>query len=107
LQKLAKSCRRYLWRSTRCFDTSYHWIRASQSTLYTPLIASGSSFGREGTQPVRSEGALSGFGTANITGNVKERCLNEALHAKRLILGGSFGEPTCMFSQVSPANPEA
>jgi len=28
--------------------TAYHWTRASRSSAYTPLISSGSNFGREG-----------------------------------------------------------
>jgi formylglycine-generating enzyme required for sulfatase activity len=70
----------------KSLPTAYHWIRASQSTLYTPLITSGSNFGREGPQPVGSERARSGFGITDMAGNVKEWCLNEAWDARRLIL---------------------
>jgi formylglycine-generating enzyme required for sulfatase activity/dienelactone hydrolase/predicted Ser/Thr protein kinase len=81
----------------KSLPTAYHWTRASQSAGYTPLITAGSNFRSEGTQAVGSESALSGFGTTDMAGNVKEWCLNEARDAKRLILGGGFGEPNYMF----------
>jgi len=80
-------------------------MRASQSAGYTPLITSGSNFRREGTQPVGSEGTLSGFGTTDMAGNVKEWCWNEARDAQRLILGGGFGEPDYMFSFTDTQSP--
>jgi serine/threonine protein kinase/formylglycine-generating enzyme required for sulfatase activity/dienelactone hydrolase len=89
----------------KSLPTAYHWTRASQAPAYTPLIASGSNFGRDGTWPVGSEGALSGFGTTDMAGNVKEWCLNEARDARRLILGGSFGEPNYMFNHTDAQSP--
>ena len=89
----------------KSLPTAYHWTCASQSASFTPLIASGSNFRREGTQPVGSEGALSGFGTTDLAGNVKEWCLNEARDAKRLILGGGFGEPNYMFNHTDVQSP--
>ena len=52
-----------------------------------------------------SEGALSGFGTTDMAGNVKEWCWNEARDAKRLILGGGFGEPAYMFNFTDAQSP--
>jgi formylglycine-generating enzyme required for sulfatase activity/dienelactone hydrolase len=89
----------------KSLPTAYHWTRASQSAAYTPLIISGSNFGREGARPVGSEGALSGFGTTDMAGNVKEWCLNEARDGKRLILGGGFGEPNYMFNHTDEQSP--
>ncbi len=89
----------------KSLPTAYHWTRASQSSFYTPLIASGSNFGGEGTQPVGSERALSGFGTTDMAGNVKEWCLNEVRESKRLILGGGFGEPNYMFHNTDAQSP--
>jgi len=89
----------------KSLPTAYHWTLASQSAGYTPLIASGSNFRREGTQPVGSESALSGFGTTDMAGNVKEWCLNEARDAKRLIMGGGFGEPNYMFNHTDVQSP--
>jgi len=69
------------------------------------VIASGSNFRRDGTQPVGSEGALSGFGTTDMAGNVKEWCWNEAWDARRLVLGRGFGEPDYMFQQTDAQSP--
>jgi serine/threonine protein kinase/dienelactone hydrolase len=89
----------------KSLPTAYHWTRASQAPAYTPLIAPGSNFGPEGTRPVGSEGALSGFGTTDMAGNVKEWCLNETRDGQRLILGGGFGEPGYMFINTDAQSP--
>jgi hypothetical protein len=89
----------------KSLPTAYHWTRASQSDRYTPLITPGSNFGKGGPQPVESEGTLSGFGTSDMAGNVKEWCLNETRDAKRLIMGGGFGEPNYMFYHTDAQSP--
>jgi eukaryotic-like serine/threonine-protein kinase len=89
----------------KSLPTAYHWTRASQTSAYTPLITSGSNFRSEGTQPVGSAGTLSGFGTTDMAGNVKEWCLNEARGSARLILGGGFGEPNYMFNHTDAQSP--
>lgn len=98
----------------KSLPTAYHWTRASQSAStdaggdrigYISLIAFGSNFRREGTLPVGSWSALSGFGTTDMAGNVKEWCWNETRYAKRLILGGGFGEPPYVFGQTDAQSP--
>jgi hypothetical protein len=89
----------------KSIPTAYHWTLASDSAGYTPLIASGSNFRGLGTQPVGSESALSGFGTTDMAGNVKEWCWNETRGGKRLILGGGFGEPEYMFNHTDAQSP--
>jgi formylglycine-generating enzyme required for sulfatase activity/dienelactone hydrolase len=89
----------------KSLPTAYHWTLASQATSYTPLIASGSNFRSDGTQPVGSDSAQSGFGTADMAGNVKEWCWNEARDANRLILGGGFGEQEYMFNHTDSQSP--
>ena len=89
----------------KSLPTAYHWLRASQSANNTPLIASGSNFRLDGTQAVGGEGTLSGWGTTDMAGNVKEWCLNETKDAKRLILGGGFGEPDYMFNFTDAQSP--
>ncbi|MEO8053327.1 MAG: SUMF1/EgtB/PvdO family nonheme iron enzyme, partial [Acidobacteriota bacterium] len=89
----------------KSLPTAYHWKLASQSARYTPLITAGSNFRSEGTQPVGSGGALSGSGTTDMAGNVKEWCLNEAREGRRLILGGGFGEPNYMFFNTDAQSP--
>ncbi len=85
--------------------TAYHWTRASQLSSYTPVIAPGGNFHGEGTQPVGSPRALSGFGTTDMAGNVKEWCWNEARGMTRFILGGGFGEPDYMFDHTDVQSP--
>jgi dienelactone hydrolase/predicted Ser/Thr protein kinase len=89
----------------KSLPTAYHWTRASQSVNFTPVITPGSNFQGEGTWPVGRESALSGFGTSDMAGNVKEWCWNETRDAKRLIMGGGFGEPSYIFNQTDPRSP--
>ena len=84
--------------------TVYHWNRASQPHL-AMLFIPGSNFRGGGTQVVGRPGTLSGFGTTDMAGNVKEWCLNESLGGKRFILGGGFGEPSYMFSTFDAQSP--
>jgi serine/threonine protein kinase/formylglycine-generating enzyme required for sulfatase activity/dienelactone hydrolase len=80
----------------KSLPTVYHWTNASQAD-FTALISSGSNFRDVGTHPVGGRGTLSGFGTTDMAGNVKEWCWNESRDGKRFILGGGFGEPPYMF----------
>jgi len=84
----------------KSLPTAYHWMRASEAAAYTPVITAGSNFRGNGPQPVGGEGTLSGFGTTDMAGNVKEWSLNETRDAQRIILGGGFGEPNYMFNFV-------
>jgi serine/threonine protein kinase/formylglycine-generating enzyme required for sulfatase activity/dienelactone hydrolase len=89
----------------KSLPTAYHWMLASQATDNTGLIAPGSNFRSQGTKAVGSDTALSGFGTTDMAGNVKEWTLNEKLDGKRLIMGGGFGEPTYMFYDNDAQSP--
>ncbi len=89
----------------KSIPTAYHWAQAAQSREFTPLITPGSNFRSEGPRPVGGPGTLSGFGTSDMAGNVKEWCLNEAQDGKRLILGGGFGEPEYMFNFTDAHSP--
>ncbi|MDQ2980155.1 MAG: SUMF1/EgtB/PvdO family nonheme iron enzyme [Acidobacteriota bacterium] len=79
----------------KSLPTVYHWNKAAQ-TRASLLISPVSNFQGAGTLPVGDE-RISGFGTTDMAGNVKEWCLNETSGGKRFILGGGFGEPTYMF----------
>jgi dienelactone hydrolase len=82
----------------KSLPTVYHWTLASQSASLPALIADGSNFRGPGTQPSGGRGTLSGFGTSDMAGNVKEWCRNEGRDGKRFILGGGFGDPLYMFN---------
>ena len=88
----------------KSLPTVYHWNWAAQ-TRASMLIVPGSNFSGTGTVPVGGDGALSGFGTADMAGNVKEWCWNESAEGKRYILGGGFGEPTYMFIDQDAQSP--
>lgn len=88
----------------KSLPTIYHWNRAAQ-TRASLLIVPGSNFQGAGTVPVGGEGAVSGFGTVDMAGNVKEWCWNESTGGKRFILGGGFGEPTYMFIDQDAQSP--
>ena len=92
--------------SHKSLPTIYHWSWAAE-VLFGMLIAPGSNFRGKGTQPVESPGALSGFGTTDMAGNVKEWCWNESREGKRYILGGGFGEPDYMFVDPDAQSPWA
>ena len=84
--------------------TIYHWDYAAQPWS-ARLIVPGSNFQNAGTVPVGGDEALSGFGTSDMAGNVKEWCLNEAREGTRFILGGGFGEPSYMFVDPDAQSP--
>ncbi len=87
--------------------TAYHWTWASENRWFPALIGSGSNYGNDGTKTVGAIGTLSGFGTTDMAGNVKEWGRNESVDGKRFILGGGFGEPNYMFVQTDAQLPWA
>ena len=89
----------------KSLPTAYHWMGASQAGDLPTLITHGSNFGGQGPQPVGGAGAVSGSGTTDMAGNVKEWCLNEGREGKRLILGGGFNEPAYMFNFIDQQSP--
>jgi predicted Ser/Thr protein kinase/dienelactone hydrolase len=91
----------------KSLPTAYHWMLASESWMLAPVIAAASNFRDGGPEPVGRVGRLSGFGTTDMAGNVKEWCWNEAANGNRLILGGGFGEPDYMFNHADAYSPWA
>jgi len=89
----------------KILPTAYHWTLASQAGDFTSLIASGGNFRGQGTDPVEGAGTLSGYGTTDMAGNVKEWTFNEGGHGRRFILGGGFGEPLYMFHNSVDQDP--
>jgi predicted esterase len=88
----------------KSLPTIYHWNLAAEP-WYGMLILPGSNFRSGGTRPVGEPGTLSGYGTTDMAGNVKEWCLNESGGGKRYILGGGFGEPEYMFIDQEAQSP--
>ena len=88
----------------KSLPTVYHWTLAAQ-TNGAEFIVPGSNFLSDHTQPVGQPGALSGFGTSDMAGNVKEWCLNQGWEGKNFILGGGFGGAAYQFAQTDAASP--
>ena len=88
----------------KSLPTVHHWRRVAQQTAGM-LVVPGSNFDADGTVPVAGAGALSGFGTYDMAGNVKEWCLNESDGGRRYVLGGGFGEPSYMFIDLDAQTP--
>ena len=87
----------------RSLPTAFHWTLASQNTI--AVTAAAGNFRDSGTQEVGKPAALSGYGTTDMAGNVKEWCVNEGDDGQRFILGGGFGEPTYMFGGLDERMP--
>ncbi len=88
----------------KSLPTIYHWNLAAQTDC-AAVVVTGSNFRDAGTQAVGLPGTLSGFGTNDMAGNVKEWCWNETTAGRRCILGGGFGEATYMFNQTDARSP--
>jgi tRNA A-37 threonylcarbamoyl transferase component Bud32/dienelactone hydrolase len=89
----------------KTLPTVYHWLNAAQAADFGGLITPGSNFRGGDTQPVGQPGTLSGFGTVDMAGNVKEWCLNDAHDGLRFILGGGFGDPNYKFNLADAQSP--
>lgn len=88
----------------KTLPTVYHWMLAAQTDA-AELIVPWSNFAGKGTVPFGGGGSMSGFGTTDMAGNVKEWCLNESTAGTRFILGGGFGEDSYMFNMMDASSP--
>jgi len=82
----------------KSLPTVAHWNRAA-TVRNSGLIVPVSNFGGQGTRPVGSTEDLSGFGTYDMAGNVREWCLN-ASGTERFILGGAWNDALFTFNDA-------
>jgi serine/threonine protein kinase/formylglycine-generating enzyme required for sulfatase activity/dienelactone hydrolase len=84
----------------KSLPTVYHWQHAAclgASSVIVPF----SNFRSEGTTPVGSHAGMGRTGLYDMAGNAREWCFNatDDSGAKRYVLGGSWGEPTYLFTE--------
>jgi formylglycine-generating enzyme required for sulfatase activity/dienelactone hydrolase len=82
----------------KSLPTVFHWSRAA-TVRNSAWIVPRSNFSGRGTMPVGSTQNLSGYGTYDMAGNVREWCLNPA-GGERFILGGGWSDPPYHFNDT-------
>jgi pimeloyl-ACP methyl ester carboxylesterase len=87
----------------KSLPTVFHWNRAA-TVRNSAWIVPRSNFSGRGTMPVGSTQNLSGFGTYDMAGNVREWCLN-ASGGERFILGGGWSDPYSNFNDSYTQTP--
>ena len=85
----------------KSLPTVVHWGRAA-TVRNSGVIVPASNFSGQGTRPVGSSADLSGFGTYDMAGNVREWCLN-AEGDERFILGGGWNDRPTLQRRLHPA----
>jgi serine/threonine protein kinase len=76
----------------KSLPTLVHWVKVARGDLSTYSINQ-SNFNGQGPVPVGSSGDVGMYGTYDLSGNVREWCLNEVDNS-RFILGGAWGTQT-------------
>jgi eukaryotic-like serine/threonine-protein kinase len=82
--------------------TVRHWMRAAGESFFADILLVSNFSGS--SAPVGSHQGLSPFGTYDMAGNVKEWCEN-AVGAKRYILGGGWNEASYVFDEPDAKEP--
>jgi cephalosporin-C deacetylase-like acetyl esterase len=88
----------------KSLPTIYHWAVAASPWAGPDMIPL-SNFSGQGLTRVGATRGISGTGTYDMAGNVKEWCLNEASPGKRYIMGGAWDDPAYMFNDPDARSP--
>jgi eukaryotic-like serine/threonine-protein kinase len=88
----------------KSLPTFHHWFRAAGADLRFSNILPLSNFGGEGPAAVGSHPGLSPWGNYDMAGNVREWVWNAA-GARRYTLGGSWNDPTYLFTGPDALDP--
>ena len=91
----------------KSLPTAFQWKGAvAQGTFaanFTDMLDV-SNFGLKGPVRIGTRDAINAYGAADMAGNVKEWCWNEA-EGGRMILGGGFDEPAYMYNDLDAQAP--
>jgi serine/threonine protein kinase len=79
--------------------TIYHWDRAAL-TWGSSNIVPQSNLGSSGPKPVNRFRSMNRFGTYDLSGNVREWCVNQSSRGERFILGGGWNDQPYAFNDA-------
>jgi predicted esterase len=87
----------------KSLPTLHHWFRAADLGIFSDLLRY-SNFGGQGPGRVGERASLSGFGTYDMAGNVREWAWN-ASGDRRYTLGGAWSDPTYLYTGPDALDP--
>jgi predicted esterase len=87
----------------KSLPTLHHWYRAADLGIFSDLL-NYSNFGGKGPGRVGERPSISGFGTYDMAGNVREWSWN-ASGARRYTLGGAWSDPTYLYTGPDALDP--
>ena len=87
----------------KSLPTLYHWNRAATTVIGASIIP-GSNYGGQGPARGSTFRGMSGFGSFDMAGNVREWVMN-ATADKRFILGGGWSDGSYSFSDAYAQSP--
>ncbi|MEE9169141.1 MAG: protein kinase, partial [bacterium] len=84
--------------------TIYHWDRAAFTWASSNIVPQ-SNLGSSGPKPVNSFRSMNRFGTYDLSGNVREWCVNQSSRGERFILGGGWNDQPYSFNDAYAQSP--